>query len=332
MRRKSLKSQQRARSSISHPNNIKDLRAPKRNVFLSQSKFSLSQSKFSFRFGVDFDERHSAAKGFGPASRCFPSKRKRRRRLRRRNRFNPASRFLRQKDNRRISSLAKIGPPLPRDPLRLLPPPIFDARVIAGQQHLGNAPPLPFTRARVMGIFEPARLETLLLARFGSPHNAGKQPDAGVEHRERRDLAARKNVVADRDSTKPRAPTIRSSAPSKRGQTITSPGPAAHSRARRCVNGSPRGLMISRGRGSSGASAASRLAASTSARITMPGPPPAGVSSTARWRPRPCSRISRASSDHSPRASASPARERPSGPGNICGNSVSSVQTNIGGF
>ena len=49
-----------------------------------------------------------------------------------------------------------------------------------------------------------------------------------------------------------------------------------------------------------GPSAASRLAASTSARITMPGPPPAGVSSTARWRPSPCSRMSRASSDHKP--------------------------------
>src|SRR5271168_4375127 len=204
--RKSLKSQQTAKSSISRPNNIKDLRAAERNVFLSQAKFlsseakfSPSQAKFPFRFGVDFDERHFAAKGFRAASRCFPAKRTRRRRLRRRDRFNPASRFLRLKDNRRISSLAKIGPPFPRDPLRLLPPPISDARVIAGQQHVGNAPPLPFARARVMGIFEPARLETLLLARFGSPHDAGKQPDAGVEHRERRDLAARKNIVADRD-------------------------------------------------------------------------------------------------------------------------------------
>ena len=51
----------------------------------------------------------------------------------------------------------------------------------------------------------------------------------------------------------------------------------------------------------------------------MPGPPPAGVSSTARWRPSPCSRMSRASSDHRPRASASPASDWPSGPGNIVG-------------
>jgi hypothetical protein len=40
--------------------------------------------------------------------------------------------------------------------------------------------------------------------------------------------------------------------------------------------------MSRRGRASLGGDAASMLAASTSARITMPGPPPAGVSSTCR--------------------------------------------------
>jgi hypothetical protein len=38
-----------------------------------------------------------------------------------------------------------------------------------------------------------------------------------------------------------------------------------------------------------------------------------GVSSTARWRPIPCSRMSRVSSNHRPRASASPASDWPSG-------------------
>ena len=38
----------------------------------------------------------------------------------------------------------------------------------------------------------------------------------------------------------------------------------------------------------------------------MPGPPPAGVSSTARCRPMPCSRMLRVSSAQRPRASASP--------------------------
>src|ERR1700722_12068637 len=88
--------------------------------------------------------------------------------------------------------------------------------------------------------------------------------------------------------------------------------------------------MMRRGRASSAAIAASRLGPRTSARITMPGPPPAGVSSTARCRPSPCSRMSRAASDHRPRASASPASDWPSGPGNMAGKRVRIVQANIG--
>src|SRR5690606_7130871 len=64
--------------------------------------------------------------------------------------------------------------------------------------------------------------------------------------------------------------------------------------------------------------------ASTSAFITMPGPPPAGVSSTVRWRSVAWSRILTASSDHR-ESSALPARLMPSGPGNISGNKVSTL-------
>ncbi len=65
--------------------------------------------------------------------------------------------------------------------------------------------------------------------------------------------------------------------------------------------------------------------ASTSGFITMPGPPPAGVSSTERCRSLAWARISIASSDHTPLASALPARLMPSGPGNISGNRVRTV-------
>src|SRR5437867_7688435 len=61
----------------------------------------------------------------------------------------------------------------------------------------------------------------------------------------------------------------------------------------------------------------------------MPGPPPAGVSSTLRWRSVAESLMSRASSDHRPDASALPARLTPSGPGNISGNSVRIVARHI---
>src|SRR5580693_8820040 len=112
--------------------------------------------------------------------------------------------------------------------------------------------------------------------------------------------------------------------PSNRPQTINGPGPAASSATWNWVNGRPRGLINRRGR-SEAISAASIAAASTSARSTMPGPPPAGVSSTLRWRSVAESRISRVSSAQRPEASALPARLTPSGPGNISGNSVSTV-------
>src|SRR5260221_714591 len=71
--------------------------------------------------------------------------------------------------------------------------------------------------------------------------------------------------------------------------------------------------------------AASTARASTSARITMPGPPPAGVSSTERCLSLACARISTASRLQRLAASALPARLKPSGPGNISGKMVRTV-------
>src|SRR5258705_2817788 len=120
--------------------------------------------------------------------------------------------------------------------------------------------------------------------------------------------------------------------PSNRPQTIIGPDPAASSTTRDWVNGRPRGLISRRGRSfgqSEQTSAASIAAASTSARSTMPGPPPAGVSSTLRCRSVAESLMSRASRAQRPNASALPARLTPSGPGNISGNSVSTVACQI---
>src|SRR6056297_3861455 len=60
----------------------------------------------------------------------------------------------------------------------------------------------------------------------------------------------------------------------------------------------------------------------TSARSTMPAPPPAGVSSTLRCRPSPNSRRSMVSSDHSPSRSARPVRLSARTPGKACGSRV----------
>ena len=161
-------------------------------------------------------------------------------------------------------------------------------------------------------------------------HDAGDEAHASVEQGERGDLAARQDVVADRDLLEPtrgddplvdalEAPANERDARAR--LRARAPGPAsADARAARGEGA---------GAGSSAARPASRLAASTSARSTMPAPPPAGVSSTARWRPTPWSRMSCAASAHSPRARPSPASERPSGPGNIAGNRVKTSARHI---
>src|SRR4051812_23069901 len=64
----------------------------------------------------------------------------------------------------------------------------------------------------------------------------------------------------------------------------------------------------------------------------MPGPPPAGVSSTLRWRSVAEALMSRASNAHRPDVSALPARLTPSGPGNISGKSVRTVARQIVGW
>ena len=112
----------------------------------------------------------------------------------------------------------------------------------------------------------------------------------------------------------------RSSTPSKRPQTRTTPGPAASASTRACVSGAPRGE--SRRRGRSSVATASMARPSTSAFITMPGPPPAGVSSTVRCLSVAKVRISTTSSDQAPAARALPARLAPNGPGNMSGKMV----------
>src|SRR6202167_4070735 len=119
----------------------------------------------------------------------------------------------------------------------------------------------------------------------------------------------------------------RSSTPSTRPQTTMPPGPAVSASTRACVSGAPRGDMSSRGRAS--VAVASMARPSTSAFITMPGPPPAGVSSTLRCLSVAKLRISATSSAQAPAAKALPARLAPKGPGNISGNKVRTLARHI---
>ena len=124
---------------------------------------------------------------------------------------------------------------------------------------------------------------------------------------------------------------IRSSTPSKRGQTITRPGPAAHWRAFACVKGAPRGLMIRRGR----SSPSPKPRRPGSPRARRRGSPCLGRRRPAYRRPRDGAQAP-ARECHMPPATTgrAPARRPPvigrAGPGNICGNRVRMVQANIG--
>src|SRR3984957_2456156 len=119
----------------------------------------------------------------------------------------------------------------------------------------------------------------------------------------------------------------RLSMPSNRPQISTTPWSAVSASTRACVSGVPRGDIRRRGRAS--VAVASMARPRTSAFITMPGPPPAGVSSTVRCLSPANVRMSTTSSDHAPIANALPARLAPSGPGNISGKMVRTLARHI---
>ncbi len=191
-------------------------------------------------------------------------------------------------------------------------------------QDLRDRPALEHLRAGVLRVFQQPVGEALLVRRDRLAHDAWKQPDAGVEQHQRRDLAARQHVIADRDLLRGRGLRSRArprprTAPhriDRAGRRAPAPRPAAW------VSGRPRGLISRRGRGHPPAPRRSRAPAH---RPSSPCP--------GRRRPacrRPCGacrcRIRGcrwSSSDQVPAASALPARLTPSGPGNMSGKMVS---------
>ena len=102
------------------------------------------------------------------------------------------------------------------------------------------------------------------------------------------------------------------------------PGCAAQALTLACVSRVPRALMYNNGRPF--VSTLSSAEAITSARITCPGPPPAGVSSRKPRLSLEKFRMSTVSSAHSPRSrQAVPISDTPSGPGKASGNMVRTV-------
>src|SRR5712691_2142592 len=91
----------------------------------------------------------------------------------------------------------QIGTALPGQSLRFIPPPGADLLVVARHQHLRNCPPLPELWPGVVRVFEQPLGKTFLRQRLGAANNAGQQPYAGVDQRDRRRLAARQDEIAE---------------------------------------------------------------------------------------------------------------------------------------
>ena len=141
---------------------------------------------------------------------------------------------------------------------------------------------LPLRRPGVVRVFQQPGAETLLLGAGRRAHHAGQQPHAGVQQHQRRQLAAGQHVVADADllsaARVDHALVDALVAPAQ--QPHAGPGGQV-ARTRACVERRAARREVER--------AADRhprpiAASSTSGRITMPAPPPNGVSSTVRCR------------------------------------------------
>src|SRR5436190_11180191 len=71
--------------------------------------------------------------------------------------------------------------------------------MIPRSQHFGDPAPFPFDRPGIMRVFEKAAFKALLLTARRGAHYPGKQPNASIEQDQRRGLAPRQHIVADRD-------------------------------------------------------------------------------------------------------------------------------------
>src|SRR4051794_16680699 len=71
--------------------------------------------------------------------------------------------------------------------------------MIPRSQHFGDRAPFPHLRSGIMRIFEQPRFEALIVSARSRAHYAGKQANASIEQDQRADLAARQDIVADRD-------------------------------------------------------------------------------------------------------------------------------------
>src|SRR5438105_5725244 len=178
--------------------------------------------------------------------------------------------------------------------------------MVARYEHLGHRVLPPNLRAGVLRILEQTAGETLFREGLGAADHARQQPHTGVDQRDGRRLAARQHEIAEAhllDRLRLQHTLI---------YTFEAPADQPHSRHRGklahplLIEPSSAGRQHKEG---STPPAPTIAASSTSGRITMPGPPPNGASSTERCLSPAKSRMSTVSSRHIPALSALPASE-----------------------
>ena len=110
----------------------------------------------------------------------------------------------------------------------------------------------------------------------------GKQPHAGIDQRHGGDFAAGQHIIADRDLFQARARRSRARRRPRSGRRPAHAGAFARAPRRGSASAAFRAATAEPGARIGRSAVASMARPSTSAFITMPGPPPAGVSSTER--------------------------------------------------
>ena len=209
----------------------------------------------------------------------------------------------------------EVGPPLPRGLFAKRPAPFGHLLVVAGEQNLRNVAPLERPRPGDTADAPGARLRNS--PRPGCPAAPARPAAAARRPRSPPAPPPRRRREPRRPRRPPRTRARRSPAgpPPRTGRRArSSPGPFDHSATRAWVRGRPRALIYKSGRPAR--STLSSAPAMTSARITWPGPPPAGVSSRKPRLSLEKPRMSTVSSAHRPCSrQAEPISETPERPG-----------------
>src|SRR5690242_20267323 len=93
----------------------------------------------------------------------------------------------------------EIGATFAGEALGLATPPSGDLSVVAAEEDVGDRLSFPDLRPRILRVLQETVGKTLLGAGCRSPHDARQEAHASVDQHQSGGLAAREDIVADRD-------------------------------------------------------------------------------------------------------------------------------------